>query len=100
MLELTESTFDAAVSKAPLILVDFWAPWCGPCRALGPTLQKISDRGYSVAKVNVQDEQALAVKYNIGAIPTLLVFKNGQVVKTSVGGMKEETLVEMMESAK
>ena len=69
------------------VLVDFWASWCGPCKMLGPVIEEIAEEaaGYKVGKVNVDDEQELARQYGIMSIPTVIVFKNGQPVKTSTG---------------
>ena len=70
------------------VLVDFWATWCGPCRMLAPTIAKIAEEksgAVKVGKVDVDEEPMLAAKFGISSIPTLMVFKNGEVVKTSVG---------------
>ena len=86
---LTESNFESEVLKSDIpVLVDFWATWCGPCRMLAPTIAKIAEEQQGkikVGKVDVDEEPALAVKYGISSIPTLMVFKNGLVVKASVG---------------
>ena len=73
------------------VLVDFWAAWCGPCRAMNPTLESIS-RDYKVCKVNVDTNQALAQVYNISSIPALLIFKNGTLIARHVGVTSEEVL--------
>ena len=88
-IKLTESNFEQEVLKSDIpVLVDFWATWCGPCRMIAPVVAEIADEKagvLKVGKVNVDDEEGLATKYSIFSIPTLLYFKNGQVVKKFVG---------------
>ena len=90
-IALNESNFDEVVLKSDNpVLVDFWAPWCGPCKMFAPTLAKFAEANEGkvvVGKVNVDDEQDLAMKFNISSIPSLLVFKNGEVVARKVGGL-------------
>jgi thioredoxin 1 len=97
---LTEDNFEAEVIKSDVpVLVDFWAPWCGPCRMLGPVVSEIaeeSDGSYKVGKVNTDDEQELAIKYGIMSIPALFVFKNGEVVKKSVGVTTKNDILAML----
>src|SRR5688572_15215459 len=88
-VQLSDATFDKEVVQAGTpVLVDFWAPWCGPCRMLAPVVEEISreyDGKVRVAKLNTDDNPNTAVKYNISAIPTILLFKGGQVVDQMVG---------------
>jgi thioredoxin 1 len=101
-----EDNFKKDVLEAEIpILVDFWAEWCGPCRLVAPVLaelEKENEGKFKVAKVNVDENNSLAVKYGIAAIPTMLIFKNGQPVKQMVGlrGKKDlqKTLDEIFES--
>jgi len=97
---LTEDNFEAEVLKSDVpVLVDFWAPWCGPCRMLGPVVSEIaeeSDGSFKVGKVNTDDEQELAIKYGIMSIPALFVFKNGEVVKKSVGVTTKNDILAML----
>jgi len=79
------------IQSAEPVLVDFWAAWCGPCRAMNPTLESISS-DYKVCKVNVDTNQALAQAYNISSIPALLIFKNGNIVARHEGVISEQIL--------
>ena len=84
---LTETDFDAAVASGT-VLVDFWATWCGPCRMLAPVIERLAadfDGKATVAKVDVDQCPALAMRYNIQSIPTVILFKDGQPVQTIIG---------------
>ena len=99
--DLTGSDFDAAVAKG-VTVVDFWAPWCGPCKMQTPILEKVAESlaGKAViAKVNVDDNRDLAVKYGIRSIPALLIFKDGQVTQTLVGLQQAAALVQAITAA-
>ena len=93
----TNTSFDSLIQADKLVIVDFWATWCGPCRMLSPILDEVeeemSDR-ISVVKVNVDDADEIAAKYRIMSIPTLLFFKNGVIVDKTVGAMPKPALVE------
>ena len=96
---LTEQNFEEEVLKSDKpVLVDFWATWCGPCRMLAPTIAKIAEEQEGVIKVgklDVDDEPEIAAKYGIASIPTLMVFKGGEVVKSSVG-VQSKPMIEAM----
>ena len=101
-IELNKENFQKTVNSNQPVLVDFWATWCGPCRMLAPTVESVAEKadGYKVGKVNVDEQEEIAVKYGIEVIPTLLVFKNGEVVDKSVGLVTEELIMGMLEKAK
>jgi thioredoxin 1 len=102
ILHVSDETFDAEVLKSGTpVLVDFWAEWCGPCKMIAPTLDEIA-KEYSgrlkVAKVNVDQSQAIPPKYGIRGIPTLILFKNGNAEATKVGAVSKSQLTAFIDS--
>ena len=98
----TDANFEAEVIKSSVpVFVDFWAPWCGPCQMIGPVVEELSheyDAGkIKIGKLNVDDNQVTAGKYQVLSIPTFLLFKNGQVVDKLIGGVQKEKLKQMIE---
>lgn len=94
-MELTDANFEQEVLKSDKpVLVDFWAPWCGPCQIMGPVIEELAQEvtNAKVGKLNVDDNQKTAQAYGVMSIPTLKIFKGGQVVKELVGVQSKETL--------
>ncbi len=101
-IHLTDENFDAEVLKSSVpVLVDFWAPWCGPCRMLSPVIEELANEyegKAKICKVNTDENPAKAGEYSVSAIPTLLFFKGGKVVKESVGLQSKEDLKKTLDS--
>ena len=97
VMEVTTASFAAEVLQSPVpVIVDFWAPWCGPCRMLAPTLDAVEAelQGKArVVKVNVDEQQGLAVQFGVQSIPTLIFFKGGQLVRRVVGAQPKDVLI-------
>ena len=99
MLNVTKDNFNKEVAEAKgLVVIDLWAPWCGPCRMLAPTLDELASEYPEVkfCKVNVDEEPELAAQYQVVSIPTLFVIKDGQVVNQSLGARPKPQILEML----
>jgi len=93
-IELNAGNFDDTVNNG-VSLVDFWAPWCGPCRMIAPVIDELAgdfDGKANICKVNTDEEQDIAIKYGIRSIPTLLIFKDGDIVDTLIGALPKASL--------
>jgi thioredoxin 1 len=101
-LELTDSNFEEkVVNSGKVALVDFWAEWCGPCRMIGPTVEELSreyDGKAVIGKLNVDNNQAVAAQFGIRSIPTILFFKNGQLVDKQVGVAPKQVLQQKLDA--
>lgn len=94
-IELTDSNFDQIVNTDKPVLVDFWAEWCGPCKMIGPVVEELAkdyDGKAVVAKLNVDENPLITARYGVRSIPTLLVFKGGQIVDKQVGAVPKSVL--------
>ncbi len=101
VLHTNGESFNKVINQDKPVLVDFWAPWCGPCKMLGPVLEEVEKEiGATavVAKVNVDDEQDLAIKFGVSSIPTMVLFKNGQPVDRAVGFMSKEKIISFIKA--
>lgn len=99
-MDLNQDNFDSTVLQADKpVLIDFWAPWCGPCKVMSPVVEELAGEmdAVTIAKVNVDDNPELAQQFNVLSIPTFLVFKGGQVVEQFSGSMSKEALREKLE---
>jgi thioredoxin 1 len=100
IININKSNFENEVIKSDKkVLVDFWAPWCGPCRMLLPVIEEIAEErdDVKICKINVDDESELAANFGIMSIPTLMVFENGKMVKKSLGAKPKEDVLELID---
>ena len=103
-LEFTDENFQREVLDSPVpVLVDFWAPWCGPCRMIGPTIEELSAENagtFRVGKVNVDDNTKLAMTYNVSSIPTIMIFNSGRLVQQFMGVQSKVKLQQALDELK
>jgi thioredoxin 1 len=100
-LVLTDSTFEQTINSDKPVLVDFWAEWCGPCRMIGPVVEELAtdyEGKAIIAKLNVDENPETTAKFGVRSIPTLLVFKNGQVVDKQVGAVPKSVLATKLQA--
>ncbi|MCK9314617.1 MAG: thioredoxin [Verrucomicrobia bacterium] len=102
IIDLTSENFNSTTSQKGVVLVDFWAPWCGPCKMLGPVLARVAaalkDKAV-IAKVNVDENQELAAQFQVTSIPAMFIFKDGQPVKQLMGLKSEADITKAIEEA-
>ena len=98
-IDITAETFEETIEKNDIVIVDFWAEWCGPCKILGPRFEELSNEIKDVKffKLNVDNNQQTAAKFQIRSIPTLLLFKNGQLAGQIIGALPKDSLKQKIE---
>lgn len=101
VVELNKDTFEETVTASNFVVVDFWAPWCGPCRSFAPTYEKVSEDFPDTvfAKVNTEDEQEIAGHFQIRSIPTLMIFRDNIIIYSEAGALPEGAFRELLERA-
>ena len=102
VLDLTQSNFDETIANNEIVIIDFWAPWCGPCLQFAPTFKETSEKvdGVAFAKINTEDEQALGAHFRIRSIPTLMIFREGIGIVSQPGSISGKDLEDILEKAK
>lgn len=101
VVELTKSNFEEVVTSNEFVIVDFWAPWCGPCRSFAPTYETVSEDHADIvfAKVNTEDEQEIAAHFQIRSIPTLMIFRDKIIIYSEAGALPESGFRELVKKA-
>ena len=100
-IEITRDNFTEEVANSPVpVLIDLWAPWCGPCRMMAPVIDEIAEsaEGFKVGKVNVDEQMEIAASLRVRSIPTLVVFKNGEVAAKSIGVQSKEDVLKLLDA--
>ena len=100
-LKITKENYDSVIDTDKVVLIDFFAQWCGPCKMMSPIIEKIADEHpeYVVGKVDVDDDPELAQAFGVMSIPTLVVMKNGQLAKQNIGAIPEDQVIALIENA-
>ena len=101
VIELTDETFESTITESPFVVVDFWAPWCGPCRSFAPVYEKVSGDHDDIvfAKVNTEDEQQIAAHFQIRSIPTLMIFRDQVIIFSQAGALPEGSFRDLLAKA-
>ena len=102
VLEMTKENIQSTVEKNPMVIIDFWAPWCGPCKRFAPTFEAVAAKNPDVvfAKVNTEEEQELAASFEIKSIPTLMIIKEGDIIFAQPGALPEEVLQQVVDKTR
>ena len=102
VVELTKENFEQVVTGNPTVIVDYWAPWCGPCRAFAPTFERVAEKnpGVVFAKVNTEEQPEIAAHFQIRSIPTLMIFRDSVILFAQPGALPQGALEEVIEKAK
>lgn len=101
VIELTSENFESTISQNPFVIVDYWAPWCGPCRSFAPVYEKVSNDHDDIvfAKVNTENEQQLAAHFQIRSIPTLMIFRDQIIIFSQPGALPESSFRDLVSQA-